>query len=220
MKDYKELVLNFLMGGRKEENYMRQLLKSLISPDMEKVFKRKMGEGYQEELLPELRYRMITRKDYWESLGFISLKYLRTAIKNLLVDIVEGERLSFFSLQKEVFEEEEARPVTYEELIKDHREVFAQVEGDILFEKLMEKVKEEDIPVLCYYFNKSLYGEEIELKSISRDNLYKRWERLRKGRLREVFMGASPEELRNAVEKFLSEVCQKKGYINIHRGKA
>ncbi|MCS7308317.1 MAG: hypothetical protein NZ526_07200 [Aquificaceae bacterium] len=214
MKDYKQLVFGFLMGGKKEEEYIRRLLKNLIKPNMEIALRKTINDDYQEELLHELRYRILLKKDYLESLEFVSLKYLKTIIKNLLVDTIQGERLNLVSLQEKIFEEEEARSITYEEIIKDYREAFAQLEGNILFEELTSKLKEEDIPVLCYYFNKSLYGEEIEIKGISRDTLYKRWERLRKGMLREVLTKVTPEEFRNAVENFLSEICQKRGYIN------
>ncbi|QID32733.1 hypothetical protein [Pampinifervens florentissimum] len=58
----------------------------------------------------------------------------------------------------------------------------------------------------------------MELRDISKDNLYKRWERLRKGKLREILSDASAEEIRVVAERFLSEVCQKKGYICNERG--
>ncbi|MEJ5339862.1 MAG: hypothetical protein ACK42C_06985 [Aquificaceae bacterium] len=213
MKDYKALLSGFLYGGKKEENYIRKLIQVSVNPYMKSLLVRKIGDDYEEELLSELRFRLIKNKDYWQSLEFISLNYLKSMIRNLLVDTINGGRVEVYSLQVQVFEEETAKPLTYEDILKDTRHAFVEAEGNTLFDALMRVIREEDVPVLCYYLGKSLYGVEVELSGLSRDNLYKRWERLRKGRLKEVFDGAEPEELRIAVERFLSEVCEKKGYI-------
>lgn len=214
MKDYKDILHKFLFGSKKEESYLRKLIQSSLTPFLKEVLTKKIGDDYEEELLSELRFRLVKNKDHWQSLEYISLKYLRTMIRNLVVDTVNGGKLEVYSLQAEVFEEEDAKPITYEDILKDTRETFVEPESDALFKDLLKSIKDEDVQVLCYYFLKSLYGIEIELSGISKDNLYKRWERLRKGKLKEVFDDASPEELRMTVEKFLSDVCQKKGYIN------
>lgn len=214
MKDYKEILSGFLYGGKREENYLRRLIQNSLSPSMRSVLVKKIGDDYEGELLSELRFRLVKSKDYWQRLEYISLGYLKTIIRNLLVDTINGGRIEVYSLQEQVFEEDTARPITYEDIIKDHRPTFAEAEANLLFDALMKSIKEEDIPVLCYYIGKNLYGIEVDLPGISKDNLYKRWERLRKGRLKEVFDGVGPQELRIALERFLSEVCEKRGYIN------
>ncbi|WPM32066.1 hypothetical protein IAE16_09630 [Hydrogenobacter sp. T-2] len=218
MRDYKQLISGFLYGGVKEENYMKKLIRSSLSQYMDALLRRKFGDDYEEEVLSELRLRLINNKDYLQRLEYINLHYLKTLIRNFLVDIINGERIEVYSLQKQVFEEEEAKPVVYEDKLRDTRHHFAEVEGSTLFEALMKNLKDGDMVVLCYYFYKYLYNSEIELRDISKDNIYKRWERLRKGKLKEILGDASPEEIRAMVERFLSEVCQKRGYICNERG--
>lgn len=214
MRDYRELVNNFLYGGKREENFIKKLLRGFLSPSLRSFLIRKIGSDYEEELLSELKLRLIEKRDHLQSLKFMNLGYLRSMIRSLVMDAINGVKGEYYSLNMPVFEEEEAKPITYEDIIKDTRDFYAEPEGDILFELLLKTVREEDVVVLCYYFYKKFYDTEVEITAISKDNLYKRWERLRKGRLRDIFDGASPEELRVAVERFLSEVCQKKGYIN------
>lgn len=212
MRDYRQLLEGFIQGGKKEEDYIRKLVKQAISPHMVKVFVNRIGDDYEEEIISELKYRLIKQSEIWKSRPYISIQYLRSIIKNLVIDILKGEKTPLYSLQTKVFEEE-GKSITYEDILPDTRESFAEAESNLLFEKLIKSIDERDIPVLCYYFNKHLYDAEIELKGISRDNLYKRWERLRKGKLREVFMDATHDEFRVAVERFLSEICKSRGYI-------
>ncbi len=219
MKDYKRLLFGFISGGKKEENYIRKVVQSLVSPSMELSLKRKFGDDYEEEIISELRLRFINQKDYLHSLEYVNLQYLRTLIRNLLIDTINGTKVQIYSLQEQVFEEEDTRRLTYEDILRDTRDAFMEAEGNTLFEALLKKLREEDVPVLCYYFLKHFYHLEVQVSGISKDNLYKRWERLRKGKLKEVLNGASAEEVRVLVERFLSEVCEKRGFISNNKEK-
>lgn len=212
--NYKDILNGFIQGGKKEEIYVRKLLKSLISLSMEKLLRKRIGDDYEDEIISELRYRIIKNRDYWNSLEFINLKYLKSIIRNMLIDVMNGVKVDVLSLQEDIFKEEDARPLTYEDIIQEDRDAFAQAEGNLLYKVMLESLKEEELLVLCYYFDKFLYGREIQLSGVSKDALYKRWERLRKGKLRNILQDVSPEEMRAFAEKFLSEVCRKIGYIN------
>ena len=212
--DYRDILNGFIQGGRKEEIYVRKLLKGLISPSMEKILRKRIGDDYEDEIISELRYRIVKNRDYWSSLEFINLKYFRSIIRNTLIDIINGVEVNILSLQEYVFKEDDAKPITYEDIIQEDRDAFAQTEGSLLYKVMLESLKEEELLVLCYYFDKFLYRREAELSGVSKDALYKRWERLKKGKLRNILQDVSPEEMRAFVEKFLSEICGKRGYIS------
>ncbi|QID32732.1 hypothetical protein [Pampinifervens florentissimum] len=145
MKDYKQLISGFLYGGVKEENYMKKLIRSSLSQYMDALLRRKFGDDYEEEVLSELRLRLINNKDYLQRLEYINLHYLKTLIRNFLIDIINGERIEVYSLQEQVFEEENAKPVLYEDILRDERNSFADAEGGTLFETLMKNLKDRVI---------------------------------------------------------------------------
>lgn len=219
MKDYRKVLEGFLNGSKKDENLLRGMIQSILSDELRALLVKKTGsDDFMEDLLSELRLKLFTTRNRWQNLEYISYKYLRSLLKNLIVDTINGAKVEVYSLQVEVFEDI-AKPITYEDIIKDARDYYAETEGKAIFESLLKKIKEDDEPVLCYYFMKVFYGAEIELPGLSKDSLYKRWERLRRSKLREVFDSVSEEELRTVVELFLSEICQKKGYISIREEK-
>lgn len=210
MKDYKQILEGFIRGGKKEELYIRNIVKQFTTLYMDEVFINKLGNDYEEEIISKLREKLISSKS-WKSYSYISKNYLRSIVKNLIADMFE-EEFPVISLQEKIHEDGE-ESLTYEGIISDTREALAEVYGNLIFEKLVMSIDEQDITVLCYYFNKALYGVEIELKEISKDNLYKRWERLRNKKLKKIFEDVTQEEFRIAVERFLSEVCRDRGYI-------
>lgn len=219
MKDYRKVLEGFLYGSKKEENFLKGVLQSVISDGVRKLLvQRTGGDDFMEDLLSELRVRLLKTKDRWQKLEYINYRYLKTMLRNFVVDMINGTDVEVYSLQAEIFEDS-AKPVTYQDILKDNRDHYAEPEGGAIFEILLKKIKEDDEPVLCYYFMRLFYGVEIELAGLSKDSLYKRWERLRRGKLKEVFDGVDEEELRVVVELFLSEVCQRKGYISIREEK-
>jgi len=77
----------------------------------------------------------------------------------------------------------------------------------------VSKLSEKEKRVMCYYLYKSIYSKEIPIKGISKANLYKTWERLKNKIATEMSYIPSEEEFREFVERFLSEVCEKEGYL-------
>lgn len=211
-KDYKERLLKFLEG--KPDRELEALLRKLVRESafrMEKALKRKYGDNYQEEVYSELIYRLWLAKGKLINLEAIYLNYIRSTIKNLLVDLVNGyAKHEHYSLSEIVFENEEGRSVSFEELLKDERLIVASADTESMITDLLKRLDKKDTLVLCYYFTLHLYGEKLQLKNLSKNNLYKRWERL-KPKLKELLEGLSHEEIRAFMEAYLSGVCKSLG---------
>ena len=117
------------------------------------------------------------------------------------------------------YENQEGETFSFEENIRVEEDKDLQINAQELLNAVMDILKEDDIKVMCYYFCKELYSEEIELEGLTKTNLYKRWERLKKKLAQELPYVPTREEFREFAERFVSDVCESKGYITKKEGR-
>jgi len=122
-------------------------------------------------------------------------------------------KLNLINMELLNYEDEEGKVVSFEENIAVEEDKDLEIVSEDLFYEIVNKLSEKEKKVMCYYIYKSIYSKEIPLEGISKANLYKTWERLKKKIATEMAYISSEEEFREFVEKFVSEVCEKEGYL-------
>ncbi len=215
-----------LAEGREDIQFRTFLLKEIQSVirenELEELLKRRLGDDYAEEVLADFRLRvfLMVRSGKLEEKEFISRYYVRKMIRSCAIDILNGDsKLNFVSVEGLNYENDEGDVVSFEENIAVEEDKDLQISAEDLFDEIVSKLSEKERKVMCYYLYKSLYSKEIPLEGISKANLYKIWERLRKKIASEISYMPSEEEFREFAERFLSEVCGKEGYSIKERGK-
>ncbi|RLJ70683.1 hypothetical protein BCF55_0964 [Hydrogenivirga caldilitoris] len=218
----KELILSFLQGREdlKTRNFFIKEIRQLaVRSGLEEILRRRIGDDYAEEILSVLRFKLLKMSGSIAKKGFISTAYLRKVIYSCIIDTLNGEfSAQMLSMEELNYENQEGDVVSFEENIEVEEDKDLKINAQDLFGAIMNILKEEDIKVMCYYFCKELYSEEIELEGLTKTNLYKRWERLKKRLAQKLPYVPTKEEFREFAERFLSEVCESKGYIT-ERGK-
>ena len=211
--------LKALAEGREDPRFRNFLLKEIQSVarenELEELLKRRLGDDYAEEILADFRLKvfLMVRSGKLEEKEFISKSYIRKMIRSCAIDILNGDsKLNFMSVEDLNYENDEGDVVSFEENISVEEDKDLQINAEDLFEEIVAKLSEKEKKVMCYYLYKSLYSKEISLQGISKANLYKIWERLRKKIANEISYTPSKEEFREFAERFLSEVCDKEGY--------
>ena len=181
----------------------------------EELLKKRIGDDYTEEILADFKLKVLLmlKSGKLEEKEFISRAYLRKMIRSCIVDALNGDpRFKFISIEELNYEDEEGNTASFEENIGIKEDKDLKITASDLFSRLMGKLSDKDKKVMCYYLYKSLYSKEIHLEDISKANLYKSWERLKKKLAEEMPYIPSEEEFREFAERFLSEVCDKEGY--------
>ncbi len=198
---------------RTRDFFMREIQKVAKSSNMEGFLKKRIGDDYAEEVLAELRLKVFMMKEELEKKGPIYKAYIRKIIRSCLVDRLNGSaRLDTISTEKLLYENEEGKVLSFEEVYGAEEDKDLRIQTEELFSLMMKILSEKDMEVLCYYLHKELYSREIKLKGMTKANLYKRWERLKKKISQKLPYTPTEEEFREFTEKFLSEVCDKRGY--------
>lgn len=207
-KNYREELLK-LANGNIDKKFER-LIKALIFKEafkFEQVLRKKYGDDYVEELYSDFVEKVLRSKGVIQNSDHISTGYIRTIIRNLLMDKINGSyQYKHYSLSEPVFISDEGNEVSFEEVLKEERVPVAVSEMQNLIKAIKEDLEDRDLLVLCYYVHYYLYGEKREMRGLSRANLYKRWERL-KPYMKRLFDGLREEEVRAFMEIYLSEVC-------------
>ena len=211
--------LKALAKGREDPQFRNFLLKEIQSVarenELEELLKKRLGDDYAEEILADFRLKvfLMVRSGKLEEKEYISKSYIRKMIRSCAIDILNGDsKLNFMSVEDLNYENDEGDVVSFEENISVEEDKDLQINAEDLFEEIVAKLSEKEKKVMCYYLYKSLYSKDIPLEGISKANLYKIWERLRKKIANEISYTPSKEEFREFAERFLSEVCDKEGY--------
>ena len=213
-------VLKALAEGREDLRIRDFLLKEIRfvarQSKTEEVLRKRIGDDYAEEILSDLRLKALAmvRSGKLESKEFVSISYLRKMIRSCIVDALNGDvKLNLINVEVLNYEDEEGKVVSFEENIAVEEDKDLQIVSKDLFYEIVSKLSEKEKKVMCYYLYKSIYSKEIPIKGISKANLYKTWERLKKKIATNMPYIPSEEEFRKFVERFLSEVCEKEGYL-------
>jgi len=183
---------------------------------VEDLLKRRVGDDYEEEILSDLRLKALAmvRSGKLEDKEFVSISYLRKMIRSCIVDALNGDtKLNLINMEVLNYEDEEGKVVNFEENIAVEEDKDLKIVAEDLFCEIVSKLSEKEKKVMCYYLYKSIYSKEMPLEGISKANLYKTWERLKNKIATEMSYIPSEEEFREFVERFLSEVCEKEGYL-------
>ena len=215
MKD----VLKALAEGREDPKVRNFLLKEIQTiareSEMEILLRKRLGDNYIEDILSDLRLKalIMLKSGKLEEKELVSVSYVRKMIRSCMVDALNGDsKLNPVSMEYLNFEDEEGNVTSFEESISVEEDKDMKIIAKDLFEEIVGKLTEKEKKVMCYYLYKSLYSREILLDGISKTNLYKSWERLKKKIASEISYVPSVEEFREFAERFLSEVYDKQGY--------
>ncbi len=221
MKD----ILIALAEGREDLKARNLLIKEIRAvareSKTEALLRKRIGDDYAEEILADFKVRVIlmVKAGKLEDKEFISLNYLRKMLRSCMIDALNGDsKINFVSMEELNYEDDEGNVVSFEENVGFEEDKDLKLAASDLFSKLVVKLSDKDKKVMCYYLYKSLYSKEIPLDGISKANLYKSWERLRKKLAEEMPYVPSEEEFREFAERFLSEVCDKEGYSIERKG--
>jgi len=217
--DYKELLIKFAEG--KETPKEREFLKNTIAKFVRQIgkeesFKKRWGDDYVEELLSKLSVKVISQKDLIKEKTFVSWKYFLSIIKSCVIEFYQELR----SLQEFPYEEaknpkteENNRSVEETGIFAYEEKVEEKIEAEEFYEYMLNFLEEKDYPILCYYLCKEFQKDCKKPEGLSETNLYKRWERLKKKLRDRLTYEPSAEAMKYFIDKFLSEICKKLGYI-------
>jgi len=216
--DYRELLIRFAEG--RETPQEREFIKNSIAKFIrqtgrDEIFRKNWGDDYLEDILSELRARLIVHKRALEEKTFINWQYflniVRSCVDKFYSRIRPSEEISYNALNKRTEQDdrsiEETNIFSYEERIEE------KVEGPKFYEVMIKLMDEKDYPVVCYYLCKEVQKDCTKPKDISEANLYKRWERFKKKLKDHLPYEPSADAVKYFIDRFLSEICQRQGYI-------
>jgi DNA-directed RNA polymerase specialized sigma subunit len=216
--DCRELLIRFAEGREtpQEREFIKNSIAKLIRQrGKDEIFRRNWGDDYLEDILSELRERLILYKRAIEEKNFINWQYflniVRSCVDKFYSRIRPFEEISYDALKKRTEQDdrsiEETNIFAYEERVEE------KVEGSKFYEVMIKILDEKDYPVVCYYLCKEVQKDCNKPKGISEANLYKRWERFKKKLKDHLPYEPSADAVKYFIDRFLSEICQKQGYI-------
>ncbi len=214
----KEMLIALAQGREdlKARNFLIKEIRAVArESNTESLLKKRIGDDYAEEILADFKLKVLLmlKSGKLEEKEFISTFYIRKMLRSCIVDALNGDsKLNIVNMEDLNYQDEEGNVVSFEENIGVEEDKDLEINASDLFGTLVGKLSDKDKKVMCYYLFKSLYSEEIPLEGISKANLYKSWERLKKKLAEEMPYIPSEEEFREFAERFLSEVCDKEGY--------
>ncbi len=192
--------------------FRREIVSVARSSGLEFWLRKKLKDDYVEEIYADLRLKVLLMKEELLRKERITRAYVRKMIRSCILDALNRQKINTVSVELLVSKDEEGGVRNFEDSFGEEERVDLEIEARDMFDIVLENISEKDIEVLCYELHRNLYSREIELKTISKTVLYKRWERLKEKMSRWIPYTPSPEELRAFAERFLSEVCDKRGY--------
>ncbi len=204
-KDYSKVIKDLLDGKLKESSKEYKALKELVF-SLSRKYLQNPSPMDLEDVWSEFLYRLSIYKNRFLSPKPVSAKYIEKMVKNIIIDLNSSKEKVF---SEYTFETKEGKVFTIEDFVgvEDKNILNAEVEQSL--ERLKALLREEDYEVLCYYVLKMLHDIQIKV-SISKDNLYKRWERLKK-RIEPIFRDLNDYQESYLIKK-LSELCKNRGY--------
>lgn len=210
MENIKPIIEKFYRTGKWDgdfENKIKGFIKNFVSSKgLDETIRRIVGDDYVEEVFSMFIIKLFENKELILSKEKVSFSYLTAIIRNAIMDIYRKRAMNYEISVQSLQNPEEERNI--EEIIfVDNSPAYYPIEVEELFNKILELLDEKDKEALCYYISKGL-GEEFEVKTLSKDALYKRWERLKK-KLRENLEEINSELWKAFVDMYMSEVCNK-----------
>ncbi len=216
--DYRELLIRFAEGRetpQEREFIKNSTAKFIRQTGRDEIFRRNWGDDYLEDILSELRVRLIVHKRALEEKTFINRQYflniIRSCVDKFYSKIRPSEEISYDAFKKKTEQDdrdiEETKIFAYEERIEE------KAEGPKLYEVMIRLIDKKDYPVVCYYLCKEVQKDCTKPKGISEANLYKRWERFKKKLKDHLPYEPSADAVKYFIDRFLSEICQRQGYI-------
>ena len=216
--DCRELLIRFAEG--RETPQEREVIKNSIAKfirqtERDDIFRRNWGDDYLEDILSELRERLIVHKRALEEKTFINWQYflniVRSCVDKFYSRIRPSEEIPYEVAKPKTEQDnrsiEETNIFSYEERIEE------KAEGSKFYEVVIKLMDEKDYPVVCYYLCKEVQKDCNKPKGISEANLYKRWERFKKKLKDHLPYEPSADAVKYFIDRFLSEICQRQGYI-------
>jgi len=216
--DYRELLIRFAEG--RETPQEREFIKNSIAKFIrqtgrDEIFRRNWGDDYLEDILSELRERLILYKRAIEEKSSISWRYflsiVRSCVEEFYNKIRPSEEIPYEVAKPKTGQDErdieETKIFAYEDRIEE------KAEGPESYEVMLDLMDEKDYPVVCYYLCKEVQKDCTKPKGISEANLYKRWERFKKKLKDHLPYEPSADAVKYFIDRFLSEICQRQGYI-------
>ena len=216
--DYRELLIRFAEGRetpQEREFIKNSTAKFIRQTGRDEIFRRNWGDDYLEDILSELRERLIVHKRALEEKTFINWQYflniVRSCVDKFYSKIRPSEEITY-EVEKPKKDQddrsiEETNIFSYEERIEE------KAEGPKFYEVMIKLMDEKDYPVVCYYLCKEVQKDCNKPKGISEANLYKRWERFKKKLKDHLPYEPSADAVKYFIDRFLSEICQRQGYI-------
>ncbi len=208
----KDKIVALLEGDlQAKEFFLREIKK--VAGEMEPLLKARLEDDYGEEILSDLLLKLLIMKDALLQKEKINRSYLHKVIRSCIIDRLSREgKLQTLSMDRPLWEDDEGEIRSFEEVfgVEENRDL--KIEAGTLFDEIMSFLSEKDRDVLCYYLYKELYNKEVKVEGISKGALYKRWERLKAKINRKLSFVPTQEEFRLFAERFLSEVCTKRGF--------
>ena len=216
--DYRELLIRFAEGREtpQESEFIKNSIAKLIrQTGRDEIFRKNWGDDYLEDILSELRERLILYKRAIEEKTFINWQYflriVRSCVEEFYSKIRPSEEVPYDALKKKTEQDdrdiEETKIFAYEDRVEE------KAEGPEFYEVMIKLMDEKDYPVVCYYLCKEVQKDCTKPKGISEANLYKRWERFKKKLKDHLPYEPSADAVKYFIDRFLSEICQRQGYI-------
>jgi hypothetical protein len=216
--DCRELLIRFAEGRetpQEREFIKNSTAKFVRQTGRDEIFRRNWGDDYLEDILSELRARLIVHKRALEEKTFINWQYflniVRSCVDKFYSKIRPSEEIPYEVAKPKTEQDdrsiEETNIFSYEERIEE------KAEGPKFYEVMIRLMDEKDYPVVCYYLCKEVQKNCNKPKGVSEANLYKRWERFKKKLKDHLPYEPSADAVKYFIDRFLSEICQRQGYI-------
>ena len=210
MENIKPIIEKFYKTGKWEgdfESKIKGFIKNFVSSKgLDETIRRIVGDDYVEEVYSVFTIKLFENKELILSKENVSFGYLTAMIKNAIMDIYRKRAMNYeISIQSLQNPDKEGN--LEDVIITQEPPKYYPIEVEELFNKILKLLDEKDKETLCYYISKQL-GEEFEVKTLSKDALYKRWERLKK-KLRENLEEVNTELWKAFIDLYMSEVCDK-----------
>ncbi|ADC88640.1 hypothetical protein Thal_0002 [Thermocrinis albus DSM 14484] len=209
----KEKILALINGDLKTKSFFLNLIMKEARLTQRDIFLKKyLGENYEEEVFSQLILKLLSIKDALSKKEEINFHYVKKLIRSAIEETLKLYSHRFVSLEKLTKETSDGKEIRYEELLGKDERLDINIEVNELVNAILSILSEKDMEVLCYYLEKELYGKSNIEPSMTKDALYKRWERLKTKIRKNVYV---PDEttLRYALEKILSDFCSKGRFI-------
>jgi len=206
-----KILLKFLNGNLSQMEF--KILKSFLIREIKKLSHYyKLNDTLNEEdLAHDFLLHIAEKAYYFEELiktNRFSVAYLKKALKNFLTDMYR-RKIEEKSIE-EILEREKEKSFL-ERILSNPSKVIQYIELKEFIDKFNEKMKEEDIKILCYLYDKKTY--KCFWKEKTEAAIYKHVSRNRNNvlkKLKEIVeeLKTDEETFKEFIKKYLSEKCK------------